>query len=164
MSASNETASPANPMEREITIARIFDAPPELVFHAWTEPAHLARWFGPRCFTNPVCEVDFRVGGKWRIVMRGPDGTDYPCGGVYREIEPARRLVFTNIATDGEGKPVLDGLTTVIFEPHGAQTKLTVHMRATGLVPYAPQMLAGMHAGWSQSLDKLGELLAEVAK
>lgn len=81
-------ASPADalPMEREITIVRVFDAPPDLVFAAWTEPRHMSQWFGPKHWTNPVCDLDVKPGGAWRIVMRDPNGGDYPCGGVYREI------------------------------------------------------------------------------
>jgi uncharacterized protein YndB with AHSA1/START domain len=150
----------ALPTEREVVITRIFDAPRELVFRAWTDAALLSRWWGPKMFTNPVCEVDPRVGGKWHIVMRGPDGTEYPCGGVYREIVPNERLVFTNIATDKEGNPILDGLTTVTFTDDGGKTKLVLHTRATALVAYATAHLQGMEAGWTQSIDRLGEHLA----
>jgi uncharacterized protein YndB with AHSA1/START domain len=147
-------------MEREVILTRIFNAPRELVFRAWTEREHLIKWWGPGVFTNPVCEVDLRLGGAWRIVMRGPDGTDYPCGGVYREIVEPERLVFTNIATDAQGNRLLEGLTTVTFADLEGKTKLTLKTRAVGLVPFAPQMLAGMEAGWSQSLDKLEQLVS----
>jgi uncharacterized protein YndB with AHSA1/START domain len=146
--------------EREITIERIYDAPRDLVFSAWIEPHRLATWWGPRIFTNPVCEVDARVGGAWRIVMRSPDGTDYPCGGVYREIVPPERLVFTNIATDKDGNPILDGLTTVTFTEENGKTKLALQTRGTALVDYAAEYLKGMEAGWTQSLEKLTDLLA----
>jgi uncharacterized protein YndB with AHSA1/START domain len=154
-SATSTAAS--NEMERELTLVRIFNAPREVVFKAWTDPKQLATWWGPKVFTNPVCEVDARPGGAWRIVMRAPDGTEYPCGGVYREIVAPERLVFTNNATDRDGKPLLEGFTTVTFEDLAGKTKLTLQTRAVGLVPYAPKMLAGMEAGWSQSLDKLAE-------
>ena len=156
-----KTSASSNPMEREVMITRVFNAPRELVFRAWTEREHLIKWWGPGLFTNPVCEVDLRLGGAWRIVMRGPDGTDYPCGGVYREIIEPEKLVFTNIAMDAQGNRLLDGLTTVIFADLGGKTKLTLITRAVGLVPLAPQMLAGMEAGWSQSLDKLDQLVSE---
>src|SRR5580700_2538193 len=94
------TTAPASELEREVTITRLFDAPRELVFQAWTDPQHLAQWWGPKGFSNPICEADARPGGAWRIVMRGPDGAKYPCGGVYREIVESERLVFTNIAYD----------------------------------------------------------------
>jgi uncharacterized protein YndB with AHSA1/START domain len=152
-------SSAASPGTREVVITRVIDAPRALVFKAWTDPGHLARWWGPEGFTNPVCEADPRVGGAWRIVMRAPDGTDFPCGGVYREIVEPERLVFTNIATDAAGNPVLDGLTTVSFAEHGGKTLLTLQTRATALVDFAAAYLAGMEAGWTQSLDRLAARL-----
>src|ERR1700683_3709541 len=89
--------------EREVIITRIFDAPRELVFKAWTDPKHMIRWWGPHRFTNLVCEMDVRVGGAWHIVMHGPNGIDYPCHGVYREIVEPESLVFTNNAEDTAG-------------------------------------------------------------
>jgi len=161
MAARNAGSNAATkPGERELVITRVFDAPRALVFKAWTDPKHLAQWWGPKGFTNPVCEVDARVGGAWRIVMRSPDGVEYPGGGVYREIVEPERLVFTNIATDTEGNPLLDGLTTVTFAEHGGKTKLTLQTRAVGLVSFAAQMLEGMEAGWTQSLERLAEKLA----
>jgi uncharacterized protein YndB with AHSA1/START domain len=153
----------ANDTEREVVITRVFDAPRELVFKAWTDPLHLARWWGPKGITNPVCEVDLRIGGAWRIVMRAPDGTEYPGGGVYREIAEPERLVFTNIAMDKEGNPVIDGLTTVTFAEQGGKTKLTLRTRAIAVVGYAAAYLAGMEAGWTQSLERLVEELGRVA-
>ena len=107
-----------------------------------------------------ICELDARVGGAWRIVMRSPAGIEYPCGGVYREIVEPERLVFTNIATDKEGNPVLDGLTTVIFAEHGGKTKLTLQTRAVAVVAHAAAYLTGTEAGWAQSLERLAEELA----
>jgi len=150
------TSAPENVAKRDVVITRIFDAPRGLVFKAWTDPEHMARWWGPNGFTNPICDLDARVGGAWRIVMRSPAGIEYPCGGVYREIVEPERLVFTNIATDSEGNPVLDGLTTVIF----GKTKLTLQTRAVALVAHATAYLAGMEAGWTQSLERLAEELA----
>lgn len=150
----------ALPRESEVTITRIFDAPREVVFKAWTDPKQLAKWFGPKGFTNPVCEVDARVGGAWHVVMRSPNGTEHPCGGVYREVVAPERLVFTNIATDKDGNPILDGLTTVIFAEHGGKTKLTLQTRATAVVEYATEHLKGMEAGWTQTLERLAEELA----
>ena len=149
-------------MTREITLTRFFDAPPALVFELWTRPEHLKHWFAPSCFTTPEAEVDLTVGGRYRIVMRGPDGTDYPCGGVYRQIEPGRKLVFTNNAYAQDGEQLLEGLTTVTFEAEGNGTRLTVVARATALKPMAEGMLQGMEAGWNQTLDKLLEHAATV--
>ena len=145
--------------EKEIVITRVFDAPRELVFQMWTDAAHLAEWWGPRTFTNPVCECDARVGGAWYIVMRSPDGKDYPCGGTYLEVTPPERLLFKNDAVDADGKVIIDGLTEVRFAEHGAgQTLLTLTTRAAALNEPMALAIAGMHAGWSQSLDKLAEM------
>jgi uncharacterized protein YndB with AHSA1/START domain len=148
-------------MYRSIVITRIYDAPPKVVFRAWIDPAPLASWWGPKGFTNPVCETDPRVGGHWRIVMRGPDGTEYPCGGVYREIAEPHRLTFTNCPSSADGKVVLNGLTTVVFEDMGGRTKLTLMTCATAMVDYAAAFLKGMEAGWSQSLDRLAMRMAQ---
>jgi uncharacterized protein YndB with AHSA1/START domain len=96
MSAANAgSEARRNFAEREVVITRIYDAPRPLVFKAWIDPKHLKRWWGPGVFTNPVCEVDARVGGAWRIVMRSPDGIDYPCGGV----EPSASCSHTSPPT-----------------------------------------------------------------
>lgn len=149
---------------REVTLTRIYDAPRSLVFKMWTDPEHVAQWWGPKLFTNPVCELDVRPGGRIWIVMRGPKGTDYdndfPMSGTFHEIVPAERLVFTAVAEDKDGNALLRARTVVTFEEQGGKTKLTVHADAVGLAPVAPQMLAGMEAGWSQSLEKLAELVA----
>jgi uncharacterized protein YndB with AHSA1/START domain len=144
--------------ERTVTITRTIDAPCDLVFRLWTDARHMAQWWGPRGFTNPVCELDVRVGGAIRIDMRAPDGTVYPMTGTVREIVPPRLLVFEAVAEDHDGNPLLRSLTTVTFAEEGAKTRLTVHAVAVGLAPVAPQMLAGMEAGWTQSLEKLAEL------
>jgi uncharacterized protein YndB with AHSA1/START domain len=145
--------------EATVTLTRIYDAPRALVWRAWTDPKHMAQWFGPRGFTAH-CELDVRVGGAFRIVMHGCDGNDYPMKGTFREIVPPERLVFSNVAVDNDGNHLLEGETTVILEEESGKTKLTLHTYAKGLVPIAPQMLAGMEAGWSQGLDKLAELVA----
>ena len=144
--------------QASVTLTRVFDAPRALVWKAWTDPKMMAKWFGPRGFTAPVCELDVRVGGSLRIVMRGPDGSEYPMKGEFREVGPPERLVFTNIATDQDGKHLLEGTTTVIFSESDGKTTLTLQTQAVGLVAIAPQMLAGMEAGWNQSIDKLAEL------
>jgi uncharacterized protein YndB with AHSA1/START domain len=159
------SAAPASaaPMRREVTISRLIAAPRDLVFKAWTDPAHLARWWGPKGFSNPVCEVDARVGGQLRIVMRGPDGTDYPMRGAFREVVPPERLVFTNFPVDADDRPLMDGLTTVTFADEGGKTRLTIVTHAAGLAPVAARMLEGMEAGWTQSIDRLEAYAASLA-
>ncbi len=151
--------------ERELVLTRVLDAPRELVFRMWTDPRHVAKWWGPMGFTNPVCEMDVRPGGELRIVMRAPDGTDYPMIGTYREIVAPERLVFTNSAIDAQGNPLLDGVTVVTFTERGGKTELTVQTHAIALVPLAVRMLEGMDAGWRQTLDRLeGHVRDECAR
>jgi uncharacterized protein YndB with AHSA1/START domain len=149
--------------ERELTITRVFDAPRALVFKAWTDAAQLAQWWGPQGFSNPVCEIDARVGGAIRIHMRSPDGSVYPMKGEIREIVPPERLVFTNIAVDEAGNHLLEGLTTVTFADEGGKTKLTLHTRAGAVAEKAIMYLQGMEMGWTQSIDKLQAYITRLA-
>jgi uncharacterized protein YndB with AHSA1/START domain len=146
--------------EGTVDIVRTFDAPRALVWKAWTDPKMMAEWFGPRHFISSVPEYDVRVGGKLRIVMHGPDGNDHPMKGVFLEVVAPEKLVFSNIALDNDGNHLLEGETTVTLTEQGGKTTMRVQSRAVGRVPFAPQMLAGMNAGWTQSIDKMEELVA----
>jgi len=152
-------AEQATLAEREITITRMFDAPCAAVFRAWTDAGQLAQWWGPKGFTNPVCEIDVRVGGAIRIHMRSPDGSVYPMKGEFREIVAPERIVFTNIAVDAAGNPIIEGLTTVTFAEHSGKTTMTLHTRGRAMVDYAVAYLQGMEMGWTGSIDKLETLL-----
>jgi uncharacterized protein YndB with AHSA1/START domain len=160
----NATAPTTPTASREVNLTRVYDAPRSLVFRMWTDPKHMAQWWGPKGFTNPVCELDVRPGGKIWIVMHGPKGSDFdqdfPMSGTFHEVVANERLVFTAVAEDKDGNPLLEAHTTVTFEDQGGKTKLTVQANAVGLAPVAPQMLAGMDAGWSQSLEKLADVAA----
>ncbi len=153
---------------KEVVITRVFNAPRELVFKAWTDPALLAQWWGPRGVTNPECEIDVRVGGAIHVVMLAGDelgglaGQRWPMKGVFQEIEAPGKIVFTNQAVDEDGNVLIDALTTVVLEDEDGKTKLTLTNTAKGVAPQAPQMLEGMEAGWSQSIDKLTELLGSL--
>lgn len=153
------SSAPVDAPSREVTLTRVFDAPPQLVWTAWTDPRHMAQWWGPKTFTNPVCELDLRPGGAIRIDMRAPNGIVYPMTGTFVEIVPPKRLVFTSVARGLDGNALLEGHNVITFENVGGKTKVTVQSRAVGLVPIAPQMLAGMEAGWTQSLEKLAGLV-----
>lgn len=145
--------------EREITIERVFDAPRDIVFKAWTDPKQLAQWWGPKGFTNPVCEFDARVGGAIRIHMRAPDGSIYPMKGEVREIVPPERLAFTNIAVDAAGNAIIEGFTTVNFADEGGKTRMTLTTRGAAVTEIAVGYLQGMEMGWTMSMDKLQVLL-----
>lgn len=141
--------------QRELTITRVVDAPRELVFGEWTDPTRMAQWWGPNGFTNPVCEMDVRPGGALRIVMRAPDGVEYPMTGVFGEVAEPGRLVFTASAEDHEGHPLLEWVTNVILAEDGARTRLTVQEKAVALTAVGAQMLEGMDEGLTQTLDRL---------
>ena len=157
---------------RDLVIERIFDAPRELVWKAWTEPERVMRWWGPKEFTSPAAQIDFRVGGKYLFAMRSPgfqEGRDLWSTGVYREIVPLERIVRTDSFADEKGNVVpatyygmnadmpLEMLVTVTFEEHEGKTKLTLHH--VGIPAGADR--EGANQGWSESLDKLAEYLAK---
>lgn len=145
-------------LEREIVLSRVFEAPRELVFKAWTDPEHISRWFGPRGFATKTREADMRVGGKWRFDMIAPDGTVYDSRVVFLKIEAPTLLVFEHgsdrdddpnrfhvtltFDTQGDGKTVL---TLRQLHPTRAQREATIGFGAVEL-------------GY-QTLDKLGEYL-----
>ncbi len=132
------------------------------MFKAWTDPKHVAQWWGPNGFTNPVCELDVRPGGAIRIDMRGPDGVIYPMKGVFHEIVEPERLVFTSSALEDEkGNPQLAVLTTVTFAEHNGKTKLTLQAVVVKSGPAAAGALAGMEQGWRESLGRLAAHLAK---
>jgi uncharacterized protein YndB with AHSA1/START domain len=144
--------------EREITFVRTFDAPRELVFSMWTEAKHLAQWWGPHHFDNPVCKADARVGGAILIHMRGPDRSVHVMDGVYLEITPYTRIAFTT-SVDDNGVRLLEGTNVVTFEQDGGKTKMTLQAKVSGFTEIAKMMVGGFNAGWTQSLEKLEALL-----
>jgi uncharacterized protein YndB with AHSA1/START domain len=149
------------PPIRELIIERVLDAPRELVFQTWTDPKHLAHWWGPKGFTNPVCELDLRSGGAIRIHMQGPDGVIYPMRGTVHEFTPPERLVFTSTAfEEEEGNPKLEVLNTVTFGEQDGKTRLRVEAVIVKASPEVDPALAGMEPGWNQSLDKLAEYVS----
>jgi uncharacterized protein YndB with AHSA1/START domain len=147
----------------EAVITRVFDAPRELVFKAWTEPDRLRHWWGSNGFTVLACEVDPRPGGVIRIHSRAPDGAVYHNLGIFEEIVTPELLVFAMDARDQDGNIFLAGVTTVMFAEHAGKTTLTLTIRITGPTPEAAKHAAGMELGWNQSLERLAVELKEHA-
>jgi uncharacterized protein YndB with AHSA1/START domain/pimeloyl-ACP methyl ester carboxylesterase len=144
-------------------ITRELAAPRELVFAAWTDPRHVAHWWGPKDFTNPVCEVDARPGGALLIHMRSPDGDIYPTQGTFLDVDPPNRLVFRTTAFEDEhGKPQLEVLNTVTFEEIGKATRVTYRAVIITATDAVAASLAGMEEGRNQTLDRLADYLATV--
>jgi uncharacterized protein YndB with AHSA1/START domain len=151
-------------LEKNVSLTRLIKAPRALVFEAFTNPKHLAQWWGPNGFNNPVCEIDARPGGAIRILMEAPGlGFSHPMTGTVHEVVPCERFVFMAVARDGEGRALIESLTTVTFRDEGGGTRLTIEARAKGLVPIARMMLAGMEEGWAQSLERLAALAEQRA-
>ena len=147
-------------VSREVSISRTFDAPRELVFRSFTQAEHIAKWWGPEGFSVPACDSDPRPGGALRIVMRGPDGIEFPMTGTYLEVDAPQRLVVESRVVDDDGRSLIEGLTTVTFVDREGSTEVNLHARATAFGPEAAAMVAGMEAGWTQSLQCLDDVLS----
>jgi len=139
--------------ERTLVIERVFKASPERVFRAWTDPAVLVTWWGPDGFTTPEFTFDVRPGGAWRTVMRSPDGNPHPVSGIYREINPPRRLVIT-WAWEEDGKRGHETEIEVTFSAIENGTR----MRLVQRLFQSPESRDRHRHGWTQSFDKLERL------
>jgi uncharacterized protein YndB with AHSA1/START domain len=154
------TLEVTTPSDREIVLTRVFDAPCQLVWDAFTKPELLKQWFGPRGFSLVVCEVDLRVGGGFRFVLRGPDGREMGMRGVYREIMAPERSVHLESFDDFPGSD--SQVTTRLAERDGKTT-------LTAMILYPSREIrdiviqTGMEHGAAESYDKLAELLARNA-
>ena len=152
--------------ERQIVVSRSFDAPLKLLWKAWTEPEHLMKWYGPKGFTTPRCEMDLKVGGRHLWSMKSPDGMQMYFTGTYKEIVPMDRIVYTDSLSDAEGNvmsPSAMGMpegspesmdVTVTFAHKDGKTTVTVSH-----VGHGEGDQAGL--GWEQAFDKLAAVLAE---
>ena len=149
-------------VKNELVITRTFDAPKELVWKAWCDPEEIKKWWGPKEYSSPHCEIDFRVGGKNLFCMESiKDGTKIWSTGVYKEIIPFEKIVMTDCFADEKGNIVpsthygmegvpLEMLITVTFKEYNGKTKMTlIH---SGLPEDHEQ---GANIGWNESLDKL---------
>ncbi|HXZ88548.1 MAG TPA: SRPBCC domain-containing protein [Candidatus Binataceae bacterium] len=147
--------------ERVLVIERIFDAPREVVWRAWTEPDQMARWLGPKGFTGDVEKMEPQVGGSYRFHLREPDGSDHWMQGVNREVAPPERLVYTMAWADAKGEPTTpETLVTVTFAEHaGGRTRLILRQEG-----FESSSARDEHRfGWNSAFDCLAEYLATLA-
>lgn len=145
------------PIDRPaLVLTRVFAAPRALVFRAWTEPERAALWWGPQGFEILSCQMDVRPGGSWRMALRAHDGTIHVKQGIYREITPPERLVFTWKWLDPAGIPGHETIVTVSFEQQGSGTKLTLHQAMFEIAEIRDEH----HTGWSGCMDRFAEYLA----
>lgn len=149
------TSGTATASDLELVINRTFDAPRHIVWKAWTE--RMGEWSAPKGFTIPVGEGDVRPGGKWHARMRKPDGLELKLGGVYREVVPPERLVFTHAWQDADGGFSPETTVTVVLIDRGNKTEM--NFRQTGFDAISAR--DGHADGWGSSFDRLDELLAE---
>lgn len=143
--------------DREIVMTRVFDAPRQMVYDAFTRPELLKRWFGPRGWSLSVCEVDLRVGGGFRFILSGPGGRQMGMRGVYRELAPPDRSVHMESFDDFPGEPAQ--VTAVLVEEDG-KTTLTATVLSPSREVRDAMIQSGMEHGAAESYDKLAELLA----
>ena len=156
----SESFQASTPSDREITLTRLFDAPRELVFAAMTTPKHVRRWWGilDDRYSLSVCEIDLRPGGAWRWVGRGPSG-EFAFRGVYKEIAPPERLVFTEIF---EPFPQEESLVTQTLTAESGKTRLTLTARYSSQEVRDGVLKTGMARGAGLSYDRLEDLLREL--
>lgn len=160
------TINPGFPAERELVLERLFDAPREKVFRAWTEPKLLKQWFAPLPWTTPGAALDVRPGGQSLIVMRDPEGNDHPGHGVYLEVVENEKLVFTDAFTaawEPSEKPFM--LAIITFEDADGdpqRTRYAARVRHWSIEDRGTHEEMGFHAGWGRCADQLAELLKAI--
>jgi uncharacterized protein YndB with AHSA1/START domain len=156
-----------------MTITRVFDAPVEIVWKAWTDPQYVMQWWGPKGFSCPTCKIDLRVGGKFLISMKSPDGQEFYNGGEYHEIVPHEKIVSSMYFADADGNKVEaaelgieheaieDAVDVTLFEDLGnGQTKLTFIGNETA----ESARESGQAEGWNEILEKVADVVAELAE
>ena len=166
------TKNTVNEKERMV-ITRVFDAPRALVWEAWTNPKYVKQWWGPKGFTAPSCQIDFRVGGKFLCCMRSPEGQEGWNGGEYREIVLHEKIVYSLYFADSKGNKIDpaeygiehegidDANDVVIFEDYGSgQTKVTLIGNET--LEHAKS--SGQLEGWIEILDKVAAVVEGLAQ
>ncbi len=146
--------------DQEIVMERVFNAPRELVFKAYTDPNLISKWWGPRRYTTTVDKLDLRVGGVWRFVQHDAGGNEFAFNGVYREIVPPERLSYT---FEFEGMPGHVLVETVTFEAQGGKTRVTATGLFQSLEDHDGMLQSGMEEGANESYERLVELLASLA-
>lgn len=160
MTIQKDTAKTA---ERELVLSRLIDAPREKVFKAWTDPALLTQWFAPSPWTTPFAQLDVRPGGASLVVMRSPDGNEFPNRGVYLDVVENERIVFTDAYTtawEPSEKPFMTAILT--FEEEDGKTRYTARVQHWTKADREAHEEMGFHQGWGQCTDQLAALVASL--
>ena len=159
MTNPTETPSPSA-TDRELVLTRLIAAPREKLFKAWTTPELLVQWFTPKPWETVRAEVDLRAGGSSLIVMRGPDGSEFPNRGIYLEVVPNERLVFTDAYTEAwkpSEKPFMTGILT--FEDEAGGTRYTARVLHWTVADREAHEKMGFHEGWGKATEQLAALV-----
>jgi uncharacterized protein YndB with AHSA1/START domain len=148
----------SNTADRELRLTRTLDAPVELVWEVWTQPQHIAQWWGPNGFTNTISKMEIEPGGEWDLVMHGPDGTDYKNKSVFKEIIPLKKIVYEHVSSP-------KFVATIEFEAKGEQTFLSWHMLFDSLEQFV-QVVKTFKAdeGLKQNIEKLNQYLKDMSE
>ena len=158
--------STAETEARELVFSRTFNAPRSLVWEAWTDPKHIAAWWGPQGFKASVNRLELKVGGTFLLHMQGPDGRMWPCKGIYREISEPERIVYRGEADDGHacggGLPPR-ATVTVTFSERDGQTTVTIHTALESAADRDAAIAMGFREGWAASLESLNRHLSKMA-
>lgn len=156
-------AADSTTSDRDLVLTRIIDAPPAKLYRAWTEPELIKQWFAPLPWTTPFAETDVRPGGSSLVVMRGPDGNEFPNRGVYLEVIKNERLVFTDAYTKAwelAEKPFMTVILT--FENVGGKTRYTACARHWSVADREMHEQMGFHEGWGKCADQLAALVTKI--
>ena len=158
LSSTSTTGEPV--VDREVVIEREFDAPARLLFEAYSRPEHVMKWFGPKGWPLTLCEMDFRIGGRFRFAMTGPDGTqNTPFGGEYLDIVPDRKIVYDNgFEMPGAERMVV----TVTYDEKGDKTTLRIHTLFDSVAMKNEHVGGGFVEGTDSSIDQLVDVVAEM--
>lgn len=159
MKSDNENPASAPTSDREMVLTRTFDAPRDVVWKAWTDPNHVAQWWGPRGFTTTVHAMDVRPGGFWKYVMHGPDGTDYDNYVSYLEVVRPERLVYNHGSFENDPAQFH---VTVTFAEQGGKTRLTMRSVLPTVEQFEQVKKFGAIELGNQTLDRLGEHLPKL--
>jgi uncharacterized protein YndB with AHSA1/START domain len=156
----------ASSEQREFVMERVFAAPRKLVFQMWSDPKHLMQWWGPKGWTLPVCNVDFRPGGVWHYCMRGPGGEEGWGKAIYREIVEPERIVYVDTFADADGNQI-EGtpeiVVTVTFTEQNGKTKLTSHAQFASAKDLEATLAMGMAEGLTETWDRLEQYLGQLS-
>ena len=151
--------SNTNDPNRTLTLERTFKAPIKLVWEAWTQPEHIAQWWGPKGMETKVIEHNFSVGGQWKYIMAMPDGSEFIAEGVYSEI-----IAFEKIISSADFKPMTEGVEIqALFEENGDETKFTFNVVHATEEYCKQQEQMGFYNGWGSVFDRLDEFLQKEA-